>query len=190
LPDFIADPVRALFGSDKPGQSGAGDVKKQDGGDGPDGGVSIEVRPKKLGLGEQDMGTTSTRPQSVTIANEDSTPVNVSKIFASGDFDLQKDWQDDCGIVKPGANCAIKVTFTPTAEGVRSGTLAITYNAPDSPQEVLLSGTGTSAPSCPAGQQYDFAEGQCVPLDNTTPIKCPAGQQESTTGECVSIEVD
>ena len=185
LPDFIADPVRALLGSDKPEQSGAGDVRKQNGGDGLHSGVSLEVSTNKLGFGEQDVGTPSTRPQSVTLTNEGSTPLIVSKISASGDFDPQKDWQSDCSRVKPGATCTIDVTFTPTAEGARSGTLEITYNAPDSPQVVRLSGTGSSASSCPASQQYDSNEGQCFPTDNTTPTKCPSGQEESTTGECV-----
>jgi hypothetical protein len=117
-----------------------------------------------LEFGKHKVDTTSTRPpQRVTVTNEGSTPLNVSKISASGDFDPQ----NDCNRVKPGANCTIEVTFTPTAEGARNGTLKITYNAPESPQEVRLSGTGTSTPSCPAGQ--DFVEGQCVPRDDTPP---------------------
>jgi hypothetical protein len=48
--------------------------------------------------------------------------------------------------VANGSNCAINVTFTPTAPGALTGTLTITGNFTTSPQAVSLSGTGT-APS-------------------------------------------
>jgi hypothetical protein len=41
-------------------------------------------------------------------------------------------------------SCTISITFTPTAAGAAIGTLTITDSAPDSPQSVPLSGTGTS----------------------------------------------
>jgi hypothetical protein len=44
--------------------------------------------------------------------------------------------------VAAGASCVIKVTFTPTQVGVRTGTLTVTDDAVDSPQTVGLSGTG------------------------------------------------
>jgi hypothetical protein len=40
------------------------------------------------------------------------------------------------------ASCTISVTFTPAADGSRSGTLTITDNAGGSPQSVTLTGTG------------------------------------------------
>jgi hypothetical protein len=42
-----------------------------------------------------------------------------------------------------GASCTISVTFKPTKTGARSATLKITDNAAGSPQQVLLSGTGS-----------------------------------------------
>ena len=42
-----------------------------------------------------------------------------------------------------GRSCKIKVTFTPTQVGSRTGNLTITDNAAGSPQTVPLSGTGT-----------------------------------------------
>ena len=41
-----------------------------------------------------------------------------------------------------GKNCIIKVTFTPTQLGTRTGNITITDNASNSPQMVPLSGTG------------------------------------------------
>jgi len=44
-----------------------------------------------------------------------------------------------------GSTCAINVTFTPTASGIRNGTLTISDNASGSPQSVNLTGTGSVA---------------------------------------------
>src|SRR5256886_2215766 len=47
-----------------------------------------------------------------------------------------------CGTsVAAGANCAISVTFTPTATGTRTGAITITDNAAGSPQSVNLTVT-------------------------------------------------
>jgi FG-GAP-like repeat/Cep192 domain 4 len=42
------------------------------------------------------------------------------------------------------SNCSIDATFTPSATGPVNGTLSVTDNASDSPQEIGLSGTGVS----------------------------------------------
>jgi len=44
--------------------------------------------------------------------------------------------------VASGATCIVKVSYTPTQTGARTGNLTFTDNAPDSPQNVALSGTG------------------------------------------------
>jgi hypothetical protein len=44
--------------------------------------------------------------------------------------------------VAAGASCLIKVTFTPTQVGVRTGQVTITDDASDSPQHAALQGTG------------------------------------------------
>jgi len=45
-------------------------------------------------------------------------------------------------VVAAGASCVVKVSFSPTQTGVRTGSLTFTDNAPDSPQTVSLTGTG------------------------------------------------
>jgi hypothetical protein len=64
-----------------------------------------------------------------------------------------------CGAtVAAGANCAINVTFTPTAAGNRSATLYINDNANSSPQSVVFSGVGaaqtTTANINPSGLSF------------------------------------
>jgi hypothetical protein len=52
--------------------------------------------------------------------------------------------------LNPGANCTISVKFRPTKKGVQQGAVAVTDNAPGSPQKVPLTGTGTYAQLVPA----------------------------------------
>jgi hypothetical protein len=80
--------------------------------------------------------------KTVTLTNTGSSTLNISSIATTGDF-AQKIVARSCkSTVAPGASCVIKVTFTPTQIGVRNGDLAVTDDAPDSPQHVSLSGTG------------------------------------------------
>ncbi len=73
------------------------------------------------------------------MSNTGSTEVTISSIAISGDFAQTS----TCGSsVAAGANCAVSVTFTPTAAGSRTGMLTITDNAPGSPHLVALAGTG------------------------------------------------
>jgi hypothetical protein len=48
------------------------------------------------------------------------------------------------GGLEAASNCAIAITFTPSAVGRRSATLSVNDNAASSPQHVALSGTGTA----------------------------------------------
>src|SRR5207247_1730835 len=77
--------------------------------------------------------------QTVTLSNPSSEPLLITSIAASGDYTVT----DTCGgSLAVGADCAISVTFTPTAAGARTGTLSITDSAAGSPQFVTLTGAG------------------------------------------------
>jgi hypothetical protein len=91
------------------------------------------------------MGTTSAA-QAVTLTNTGSATLNLAAITPSGDFSQT----NNCGAsVSAGGSCAINVTFAPTVAGARTGALTITNNAPNTPQTVALSGSGTAASSGP-----------------------------------------
>jgi len=92
----------------------------------------------------------TTSPQrSVTLSNLGNASLTLTSITTSGDFALVTT-ATSCpyggGAVAPEANCTIDVTFTPTATGVRTGTLTVADNASGSPQTVQLSGTGFFPP--------------------------------------------
>ena len=76
--------------------------------------------------------------KTVTVTNTGTATLNISSIATSGDF-TQTIVAKSCGSTSAaGANCVIKVTFTPTQFGARNGSLTITDNASNSPQMVPL----------------------------------------------------
>jgi hypothetical protein len=87
----------------------------------------------------------------VTLANSGTVPATITSIATTGDFGQT----NACATsLAAGASCAIAVTFTPTAVGQRTGTLAVATTAGTSSQTVSvpLTGTGASAAAgTPAG---------------------------------------
>jgi hypothetical protein len=103
-------------------------------------GAGIDLSGNSLVFGNQPLGTTSAT-QSITLSSTGETALNITSIAASGDFAET----NTCGAtVASGASCTITVTFTPTANGTRTGPITITDNAPGSPQVITLTGTGTA----------------------------------------------
>src|SRR5229473_2058258 len=92
-------------------------------------------------LSFQDEGIGGTTPsQQISLANTGSLTLNITSIVPSGDFAVTT-----CGSsLAGGASCTISVTFTPTAAGVRTGTITITDSVASSPQKVTLTGNGVA----------------------------------------------
>jgi hypothetical protein len=90
----------------------------------------------------QAVGTTSAA-QAVTITNTGTADLHVSTVSTSGanagDFSASP---SGCATVAPNGTCTISVKFTPSASGGRSATLNIASDAPSTPDQVSLSGTG------------------------------------------------
>jgi hypothetical protein len=104
-------------------------------------GPTVTVSPTSLTWGTVVLGATGAA-KAVTLTNTGSVVLNISSITTSGDF-AQATNTKPCGsTLAAGKSCIIKVTFTPTAVGTRTGTLTLTDNSPSSPQTVALSGTG------------------------------------------------
>jgi hypothetical protein len=86
--------------------------------------------------------------QPLTLTNSGNAALAISSIAATGDFAET----DNCGTgLAISASCRIQVVFTPTAAGMRSGTLTIVDNAAGSPQSVTLQGTGVAPVSVAPG---------------------------------------
>jgi phospholipase C len=73
--------------------------------------------------------------------NRSSTTLTMNGITASGNFSQTNTCPTT---LAKGASCAITVNFSPTATGVRTGTISVQDSDPSSPQVTQLRGTGTS----------------------------------------------
>jgi hypothetical protein len=103
-------------------------------------GPNATLSTKKLTFGTQAIQTSSS-PQPVILINNGTEQLDITSIDTNpSDFSQS----NNCGSsLPPGQYCTINVTFTPTQKGNRTGTVTITDNAPNSPQEVKLKGVGT-----------------------------------------------
>ncbi len=105
------------------------------------GGPVVTLSPTSLTFGNTVLGTTSAA-KSVTLTNAGNATLNIASITTSGDFAPGASTKPCGSTLAVGANCIIKVTFTPTQLGTRTGNITINDNAANSPQTVPLSGTG------------------------------------------------
>jgi hypothetical protein len=80
--------------------------------------------------------------------NAGTANLAITSAFANGDFAVN---QNSCsGSIAPNFGCSITVTFSPTAAGIRTGTLTVNSNDPVYPQAALsLVGTGDSVYAVP-----------------------------------------
>jgi len=96
--------------------------------------------PTSLSFGSQTVGTSSAA-QTVTFTNTRSVTMNLWQIAIlganAGDFSQT----NTCGgTLGAGANCAVNVTFTPSATGTRTASLLFSDDGGASPQAVTLTG--------------------------------------------------
>src|SRR5262249_26640145 len=122
-----------------------------------------------LTFGLQLVGTRGAA-QTATLTNTGSTTLSISSIGVSGDFEVI----DNCGSSLPaGESCTIRVAFSPSDKGVRSGGVTITDDAANSPQTIALTGTGTVVKLSPTSLDFGdqrvrtISPPQTVRLTNT-----------------------
>lgn len=106
--------------------------------------AQISVNPASLTFGAAAIGTQSAT-QTVTVTNTGAAPLNISSLRVEGpdaaDFTLVS---NTCTrVLAVNASCAISVSFTPTATGIRTAALMLVSNLANSPQ-IALTGTGGS----------------------------------------------
>jgi hypothetical protein len=100
--------------------------------------------PKRTDFGRELMGTSS-NSQTVTFSNSGSAPILIQSIAVTGlnrtDFTQLNTCVES---IKPGENCIITVSFSPTAVGFRFAYVTILDNAQHKLQETTLTGTGVA----------------------------------------------
>ena len=104
------------------------------------------VAPTTLTFASQQVATTSAA-QAVTLTNTGTAALTINTIGFTGTNPGDFARTTTCGAsLAAGANCAINVTFRPTAAGARAASLSIASNDPVRPTiTVAVTGTGIAA---------------------------------------------
>jgi len=115
--------------------------------------AGASLSPASVNFGNQAAGTPSAAV-SVTLTNSGTGALLVTKLSFTGANAGDFTETDNCTAgaapngVPAGGTCTVQVTFTPSCgntAAARSAALALTDNAPGSPQTVALSGTATGS---------------------------------------------
>jgi len=126
-------------------------------------GPNATLSPTSLTFSSEPIGTRS-KVQAVTLTNNGTTTLNITKIKIGGKNAGDFAQTHSCGTsLAEGANCSINVTFKPSASGTRTAVVSVTDNAPYSPQTVSLSGEGTAGRCSPEGAQCPLQRPPCCP---------------------------
>ena len=114
--------------------------------------VGNQIWPLSLNFGDQAVGVKSAALSAV-LTNSTNTQLNVTNVQMSGanssDFIKAKDTCTGTPIAV-GFSCAISVAFKPSAIGAENATLTVTNDGANSPQQVILQGTGTDLQLAPS----------------------------------------
>jgi Abnormal spindle-like microcephaly-assoc'd, ASPM-SPD-2-Hydin len=111
------------------------------------GSPAVSLSPNMLVFGTEGVGTSSP-PQTVGLTNSGNAVLNIQTVAISGGNDFVIGSGTTCtngDSVAIGGSCVIQVIFAPTPPGQKSAAVTITDNAGDSPQQISLTGTGSSA---------------------------------------------
>src|SRR5207247_120683 len=103
--------------------------------------VAVSLTPTSVPFGNQQVGTTSAS-QPLTLSNSSGSTVTISSIAVTGTNSAVFAQRNTCGSsLAAGPNCAINVTFNPTASGSRTAAVTVYGSASSRPPPVSLSGT-------------------------------------------------
>jgi hypothetical protein len=150
---------------------------------------TITLSPPSLDFGGRLVGS-RTATRRVLLKNVGTSTLKISKIALAGADPNDFLERNDCpSSLPPRGHCTIRVSFKPTQVGPRSASVAVTDNAPDSPQSVPLSGIGlTSGPNAtlfPTSLNF----GNVVVGQNSPPQPTTLGNYGTKTLHITSIKI-
>jgi hypothetical protein len=117
----------------------------------------VTVSPASKSYGSVATGGSST--QTFMITNTSAGNIQVSGISSTGaDAAMFGVTAGTCGSLTPtitsGSGCTVSVAFAPSSTGAKSATLRVASDAPDSPVDVALTGTGGAGGSVPTLSEW------------------------------------
>ena len=106
---------------------------------------AVTIVPGSLDFGAVTQGTSASL--NVSVKNSGTATLHITSVVLGGANvnDYSSSSPTCSSAIAVNSTCTIIVTFTPLASGLRSATVTITDDAPDSPQTLALSGTGVSS---------------------------------------------
>jgi len=112
----------------------------------------VRLSATSLSFGNQTLDETSVA-KTVTLKNSGTAPLVVKRMSVDGTFTISA---NTCGaVLDVGETCRVSVTFMPRVSGKVAGTLTFSDDASNSPQVVLLWGTGVEPVTLmPPGAAY------------------------------------
>ncbi|MDQ2843685.1 MAG: choice-of-anchor D domain-containing protein, partial [Acidobacteriota bacterium] len=126
----LSTPIKILLGGTGTGTTGG----------------QVILSPTSLNFGNQNLNTTSAA-QIVTLTNKTSGALSISYIWFAGLNSSDYRFSTTCGTtLASGANCAVSISFSPSALGSRVATVSFNDTAANSPQNVSLGGIGVGVP--------------------------------------------
>ena len=144
-------------------------------------GTTAKLSPTALNFGAWAVGLTSTADK-VTLTNVGTTSLTITSIAVTGADAADFGETTTCGSSLAAAkSCTVSVTFKPSTTGVRSADLTFTDGASGSPQQVPLSGTGTTAELNPRSLSFGS-----VTVGTTSAVKTVTLKNVGTTAITIS----
>ncbi|MCU1302958.1 MAG: Phospholipase [Candidatus Sulfotelmatobacter sp.] len=101
-------------------------------------GTALVLSPNTVTFGSQAVGTTSP-PVTIRVTNKGTATLTFASIVPAGDFSQTNTCPSS---LLPQKTCTISVTFTPTGIGTRTGSVMLSDSDGNSPQKIILTGTG------------------------------------------------
>jgi hypothetical protein len=104
---------------------------------------SVALSVSSLSFGSQAVNTASDA-QTVSVTNTGNANLNIRSLVVTGQSPRSYPSSNNCGSqLAAGASCQVRVRFNPLVAQASSAAVTITDDAPNSPQKIMLSGTGT-----------------------------------------------
>jgi len=112
---------------------------------------AVSASPASLDFGDQVIRRAS-KPKRITVTNSGEKKLYINSVTVDGDN--SEDFaivHDTCTgqTIDSRKSCVVDVAFNPAQTGKRHGGLTLTDNATDSPQKLVLSGSGINSVDVP-----------------------------------------
>lgn len=112
---------------------------------------NVKLDPGNVDFGDQ-VAKRRSKPQRIVVTNTGGNKLYINSVVIDGDDKKDFSLMDDTctgATISSGKSCVIDVIFTPSTNDRRKAVLVLTDNAPDTRQNVIMTGNGINSASVP-----------------------------------------